>query len=164
MEVAQTEALAIRKQLAADFPDLRNIRRAVAMSHNNLGWIFQSTGRLPQAEAAYCDAVAVQRQHVAASPNWPEFRMELAKYLFNHGNVLRDTARPKEAQSAQAEALAINQQLVADFPNRPEFRQELADHGGATSQSVTGARGESGHEVREDLNSETLGTFNFPMK
>jgi tetratricopeptide (TPR) repeat protein len=97
------------------------------MSHNCLGWLFQTTERLRESEAAYRDAVALQRQHFTEHPNEPEFRLELAKYLFNLGNVLRDTGRPEDAEAAHAEAMVIFQQLVAEFPNRPEFRQELSE-------------------------------------
>jgi tetratricopeptide (TPR) repeat protein len=97
------------------------------MSHNNLGWVFQSTKRLKEAESAYAEAVALYKQVIPDFPNRPEFRVGLAQSYNNLGNVLRATGRPKEAEAAHAEALVIRRQLVADFPNRPEFRQGLAD-------------------------------------
>ena len=96
------------------------------MSHNNLGWLFQSTRRPEKAEPAFRDAVAYQRQAVANFPDRPEFRLELASYLFNLGNLIRDKGLLKEAEAVYGEALPIQKHLVAEFPNRPEFREELA--------------------------------------
>ena len=96
------------------------------MSHNNLGWLFQSTRRPEKAESAFRDAVAAQRQAVANFPDRPEFRLELAKYLFNLGNLIRDKGLLKEAEAVYGEALPIQKHLVAMFPGRPEFREELA--------------------------------------
>jgi tetratricopeptide (TPR) repeat protein len=97
------------------------------MSHSNLGWVFQSAGRMKEAEAAFRDALVLQKQVVSDFPNRPEFRLELATSYNGLSNVLRDTGRPKEADAAHTEALAIYKQLVAEFPNRPEFRQKLTD-------------------------------------
>ena len=96
------------------------------MSHNNLGWLFQSTRRPEKAESAFRDAVAVQKQVVANFPDRPEFRMELAKYLVNLANLIRDKGLLKEAEAVYREALPILKQLVAVFPGRPQFREELA--------------------------------------
>ena len=43
-------------------------------SHNNLGWLFQTTRRPKKAESAFGDAVALQKQAVADFPDRPEFR------------------------------------------------------------------------------------------
>jgi hypothetical protein len=113
------------------------------MSHNSLGWLFQSSGRLPEAESAYAEALALYKQLDldADFPYRPEFRLELAKSQRNLGNVFNATNRPKEAEAAHAEALTICRQLVAEFPNRQEFRQELAETEAQQPRADTEARG-----------------------
>ena len=58
------------------------------MSHNSLGWLFQSTNRLEKAESAYAEALAIYKQLAADFPDRPEFRLGLAKSHHNLGNVL----------------------------------------------------------------------------
>ena len=50
----------------------RELADELAMSHNNLGWLFQDTKRLEKAESAYRNAVALQKQAVADFPDRPE--------------------------------------------------------------------------------------------
>ena len=58
-ETAYGDALALLKQLAADFPARPEFRRDLAESHNNLGLLLHATGRLKEAEAAYGEALAL---------------------------------------------------------------------------------------------------------
>jgi tetratricopeptide (TPR) repeat protein len=95
------------------------------MSHNNLGLLLSSTGRLAEAERAYRDALALQKQLAAEFPARPDFRLELARSHNNLGLLLSSTGRLKEAETAYREALALWKQLAADYPTHPEFRQEL---------------------------------------
>ena len=125
-EAAFRDALALQKQLAADFPTRPDFRQVLARTYGNLGNLLRDTGRLAEAEAAYRDALAIQKQLVAEFPTRPDFRQELTKSYNNLGVLLYQTGRPKEAEAVWRDALAIRQQLVAEFPTRPDFRQELA--------------------------------------
>ena len=125
-EAAWRDALALRKQLAADFPTRPEFRHNLAKSHNNLGVLLSNTGRLQEAEAVWRDALALQKQLAADFPTSPDYRQELACSYNNLGILLSATGRPKEAEAAFRDALAIQKQLATDFPTRPDFRQELA--------------------------------------
>jgi tetratricopeptide (TPR) repeat protein len=125
-EAAYGEALALRKQLAADFPSRPEFRQELARSHNNLGNLLSATGRLKEAEAAYGEALALRKQLAADFPSRPEFRQELARSHNDLGLLLNDTGRLKEAEAAYGEALALQKQLAADFPNQPDLRIDLA--------------------------------------
>jgi eukaryotic-like serine/threonine-protein kinase len=125
-ETAYADALAIRKQLAADFPTRPEFRQALARTHSSLGNLLRATGRLKEAETAYADALAIQKQLAADFPTRPELRHALAMSHNSLGLLLGDTGRLKEAETAYADAMAIQKQLAADFPNQPEFRLELA--------------------------------------
>ena len=158
----RSEALAIRKQLVAEFPNRPIFRRALAMSHSNLGWVFYKTGRPQEAEAAYRDSLALYKRVVADFPNRPEFLLELAGSHHNLNHVLRDAGRPVEAEAARAEALAIYKQLVADFPSRPEFRQAFADAEPQEARAATGER--AGDNGEKEIISGALGASDFPKK
>src|SRR5262249_41909324 len=73
------DALAIQKQLAADFPSRPEFRRDLALSHNNLGLVLKDLGRVPEAQTAYSDALVLQKQLAADFPTRIEFRQELAR-------------------------------------------------------------------------------------
>ena len=126
-EAALAEALALRKQLAADFPARAEFRHELARSHRNLALLFRDTSRPKDAEAAFADSLALQKQLAADFPNWPEYRTRLAGTYNNLGNLLRGAAgRLQDAEAAYAEAVTLLKQLAADFPDRPEYRQDLA--------------------------------------
>jgi len=125
-ETANVAALALYKQLAADFPTRAKFRENLARCHIRLGNLFSTTGRPRQAETAYGDGLAIQKQLAADFPAQPEFRHGRAISLDNLALLLSKTGRPKEAQAVLDDVLATLKQLVADFPKRPEFRQSLA--------------------------------------
>src|SRR5262249_8760553 len=83
-EAALGEALALRKRLAADFPDRAEFRRDLATTHNHLGVLLQATGRPKEAEAAYGEALALRKRLAADFPDRAELRHELA---YSHNNL-----------------------------------------------------------------------------
>jgi tetratricopeptide (TPR) repeat protein len=119
-------ALAIQKQLVADFPTRAEFRQELANGQNNRGILLRATGRLKEAEADFDAALNIRKQLAADFPSRPEFRRELAQSHNNRGNLLRARGRVKEAETDLGAALGIYKQLAADFPSRPEFRRELA--------------------------------------
>ena len=125
-EAAFRDALALQKQLAAEFPTRPDFRQELALCYNNLGNLLSDTGRLAEAEVAYRETLKLQQQLVTDFPTRPDFRQELAKSHSNLGILLYQTGRPKEAEAAFRETLKLQQQLATDFPTRPDFRQALA--------------------------------------
>jgi tetratricopeptide (TPR) repeat protein len=125
-EAASTDALALYRQLVADFPGRPEFRRHLAVVQNNRCSLFRAAGRLKEAEAACRDALALRKQLADESPARPEFRRDLALSYANLGAVLFSGRRPKEAELAYADALALYTPLDGEFPNRLQFRRELA--------------------------------------
>jgi serine/threonine protein kinase/tetratricopeptide (TPR) repeat protein len=125
-EAAFTEALAIGKQLAADFPARPEFRQGLASSHGNLGLLLRATGRPKEAEKAITDALAIQERLAADFPTRPDFRRDLAQSQVNLGVLLDETGRPNEAETAYAGALALQKKLAAEFPSLSDLRLELA--------------------------------------
>jgi serine/threonine protein kinase len=125
-ETAYQDALALYKQLAAEFPTGPVFRGQLARSRNHLAILLYDTGRPTEAERAYRDALALHKQLVADFPTSPEFRKDLAGSHNNLGLLLYSTGRLTEAEAAYRDALAVQKQLAADFPTSPEFRKDLA--------------------------------------
>jgi serine/threonine protein kinase/tetratricopeptide (TPR) repeat protein len=120
------QALSILKQLAADFPSQSQLRRELALTHNNRGLLLKTMGRPIEAEKSHTDTLDLRKQLAAEFPTRPEYRQDVAASYNNLAIVFTDTNRPKEAEKAHSDALAIMKQLAADYPNQPGFRQELA--------------------------------------
>jgi tetratricopeptide (TPR) repeat protein len=126
-EAAYRDALAIQKQLAADFPTAPQYRQGLALSLNTLAGLLKGPlGRPKEGETAHRDALAIQKQLAADFPTVPEYREDLATSHNNLGNLLRDTGRAQEAEAAYRAALPIQKQLAAEFPADPRYRQNLA--------------------------------------
>jgi serine/threonine-protein kinase len=123
---ALAEALAIRKQLVADFPARPEFRQALAMSQNHLGTLLKETGKVQEAATNYAGALTNFKQLTADFPTRPEYRQGLAGTHSNVGMLLAHTGRSQEAATAHADAVAGFKQLAAEFPTRPEFRRDLA--------------------------------------
>jgi serine/threonine protein kinase/tetratricopeptide (TPR) repeat protein len=125
-ETAYADALAIQKQLVADFPARPEFRHELASTHNKLGILLRNTGRPQEAETAFAEALAIQKGLAADFPARPEFRQALAGIRYNVGNLLNAAGRFQEAETAYADALALRKQLASDFPTRPILRRALA--------------------------------------
>jgi tetratricopeptide (TPR) repeat protein len=125
-ETALAEALALYRQLAADFPTRAEFRRLLAGIHDHLGTLFRVTRRLKEADAAYVEGVAILKQLTSDFPAAPEYRRDLATSLANRGAVHHAMGRLKEAVADHVDALALKKQLAAEIPNRPEIRSEVA--------------------------------------
>ena len=123
-EAAYADALALQKQLAADFPTRPEFRQELARSHNNLGILLHDTGRLKEAEAAYADALALRS-------NWPPN----SRISRTCGNELADTAhepgddsdlRQRDFKAAKAyldEAGPHHEAALKANPRHPDYRQ-----------------------------------------
>jgi serine/threonine protein kinase/tetratricopeptide (TPR) repeat protein len=125
-EAGYREALALRKQLAAEFPDRPEVCSGLARCHTSLGALLQDTGRLKEAETAYGDALALLKPLTARFPARPELRHGLAASHYNLGVLLQDRGRLTEAEAAYRDALALREALADEFPTRPALRHDLA--------------------------------------
>ena len=125
-EDAYGRAVALGRQLVADFPTRTEYRHQLAMSQIQLGVLLRNVGRLPEALSADEDAMAVVKQLAADFPDRPEFRQVLAGVHNNLGNLFEETGRIKEAEEAFTESLLIRKQLAADFPATSNIRRALA--------------------------------------
>jgi tetratricopeptide (TPR) repeat protein/tRNA A-37 threonylcarbamoyl transferase component Bud32 len=125
-ESAYEEALALRRQLAADVPEVPDRQNALAGTLTDLGSLLRDTGRPEQAEVAYREAVAIGKRLAAELPKQPDFRQSLALSDYNLALLLHRTGRSEAAESAWRDALRLWKQLADEFPNRADFEHSLA--------------------------------------
>ncbi len=124
-EAAYAQAIAIQKQLAAQFPDRPEYPDGLSKTQNNLGFLLNGIGRLKEAQSMYTEALETRKTLAERFPDRPEFREYLAQLETNLGDLLRKTGRHQEAHDAFSRALALRKQLVADYPTEPMFRYAL---------------------------------------
>jgi serine/threonine-protein kinase len=121
-ESSHRAALAIRKALANEFPDVPEYRQDLAETYSNLGELLHNLGRRTGpdgAEAAHRSALAIRKKLADDYANVPEFREDLAASHNNLGLVLADLDRvtgQDGADSAHRAALAIYEDLAAGAP------------------------------------------------
>jgi len=125
-EIAYRRAVALGRQLAADFPNRPEFRMELASSHNSLGVLLSANGRRQEAELVYLESLTMVKKLAADFPMRREFRQALAGIHHNLGNLLHVIGRPKEAEVAHDEAFAIRKQLAVDFPAETILRRALA--------------------------------------
>jgi serine/threonine protein kinase/Flp pilus assembly protein TadD len=123
-ETAFREAIALQKELAAEFPDRRDIRRELGQSYHNLGMLLWPIDRREEAEEAEREAIALARQLTAES-NEPQYRQDLAKSEASLGAYFFKALRFEEAEEHFREALAIALQLAHDCPDVADYHHEV---------------------------------------
>ncbi len=94
------EAVAIRRELAAAYPD--RYRHDLAISLSNLGNRFSELGRPADALPAEQEAVTIRRELAAAYPD--RHRPDLATSLTDLAITFSELGRDREAAAASAEA------------------------------------------------------------
>ncbi|HVK08023.1 MAG TPA: tetratricopeptide repeat protein, partial [Gemmataceae bacterium] len=112
--------------LVADFPHAPDHRHNLTNALGNLGNLYRSTGRVPEAEATLRRGVATGRALVAEFPADPSYRRGLAMVLNDLGIVLKNNSQFPEAGAVYDEALLLHRRLAGDFPGDPEYRDSLA--------------------------------------
>jgi serine/threonine protein kinase/Flp pilus assembly protein TadD len=125
-QLAFERAIALLKQLAADFPDWPNYRHRLAGSYHDLGTLLEDLGKWAEAEAEYRQALALSQQLAVDFPTVPHYRKYLANHLNNLGDLLARRGKRAEAEAHCRKALVLFQQLAVDFPAVPDYRQNLA--------------------------------------
>jgi len=85
---AYRDALALRKQLAADFPIQPEFRENLAVICISLGDLLAAGDRPAEAESTYRDALGLLKQLTADRPDQPEFREGLASTHYLLGRTL----------------------------------------------------------------------------
>lgn len=119
-EKLHLEALAIRRELAAQQPE--QYRIALADASGNLGSFYSNNGRPKEAERLLGEALEMYRD---LAQSWPEaHRPNLAKGCNNLGIFYSSNGRPQKAEQLLREALDIRRELAKTQPEI--YLKELA--------------------------------------
>jgi serine/threonine protein kinase/Tfp pilus assembly protein PilF len=151
-EQAYRDALALQKQLVADFPGQADLRQDLALTLYNLGILLSDTGRWKEAEGAFREALALRKQ-LAVELTRPEARQEVSKTSTILGLLLTKTGRLGAAEVAFRDALKIDEQIAAEDKGKPELLRAMV--GGHYNLGMllggTGRRAEELAAYREAL-------------
>jgi serine/threonine protein kinase/tetratricopeptide (TPR) repeat protein len=155
---------AIFAQLAADFPTVPEYRRALAMSHTNLGNVLADLGRWPAAEQAHRRAVEIQEKVVAEFPSAYEYRRNLAASYNNLAMALAKLGHRPAAEQAYRRALDLREKLASDYPTVAPLRREAAvsHHNLGTLLVELGQRPEAERAFRHALDIQEKLATDFP--
>jgi len=124
-----TEALAVAKQLTADFPAVPAYQEEVGLMYLLLGGLYDEPGRPGDSDRsveALRQSTAIFQQLTFDHPTRPWFRNHLAASLNDLGITLDHAGQHGEAEDAFRQSMTIKQQLAADFPAMPAYRSSLA--------------------------------------
>ena len=84
--------MAIRKKLAADFPNVPEYRKDLGENYNNLGILLKELGKRTEAEEQYRNAVAIQEKLIAEYPAEPAVVVQGDQVTFD---AVTDAATPQ---------------------------------------------------------------------
>jgi serine/threonine protein kinase/tetratricopeptide (TPR) repeat protein len=124
-DIVSGQALAISRQLAAEFPDVTEYQLGLIEALNHRGRTLTLGGQTEDAEAIFNEALISLQKLPAEARAAPAYRSELAQVHMGFGAFLRATRRSGEAVAHYEQAVSIHQQLVAEFPGRRDHRDSL---------------------------------------
>ncbi len=126
-------------ELPGDHPETRYM---AARTHNRLGTLLRSWGKLRDADRAFDEAERTAVPLAAEFPDRRDYRQELAGILFNHGNLLVTAGRAgaERALALYGRAQEQFRGLSGDYRYNPDYRSSQADclFGRAQAQAVLG--------------------------
>jgi tetratricopeptide (TPR) repeat protein len=118
-------ALALREQLAADFPTVARYHRDVGGTLSNLADIRKKSGKGIEAVAIYEQAIRHQELALARNPKDPISRRFLCQHHNNLGLLSGELGRWAEAAEGYRKAVAGLESLAAEFPAVLMYRTVL---------------------------------------
>ena len=155
--------------LVADFPDVADYRRGLAVTHNDLGNRLRVLGRLTDAEAEYRTSTAVHEAIAAAEPGELTHQVNAATARLNLGTAFAAQRRWADAEREFTAARAALAKLAADHPGRADVRRHLATAHDELGNLYKDTRKnpeakreyEAGRDLRVKLVAESPGTADF---
>jgi tetratricopeptide (TPR) repeat protein len=93
---------------------------------DGLGRVFQSTGRLKEAENTYREVLAIWETVLNRDPGNRHYRWNAAAASQQLGEFFQTTGRGKEAGEAYRRALKVWEDLTAQYPTVPAYPRQLA--------------------------------------
>jgi serine/threonine protein kinase len=119
-EAPGRSAIALLKQLVADYPASKEYRQDLAEAHVTLAGTLGNQGRQEEALSEYRKELAVWEQMVADFPGVADYRRRVADGHAHLGHVLHVLIRNEEAEKEYRRAQSLVDQIHRDFPSEPE--------------------------------------------
>ena len=125
-EAAIRQAIALRAVLVEEVPGSRELCQELALTHLNLGRVFETSNRASLAERAYRDALWQQEKIEAKYPVHPDSWHHLARCRVNLGEVLHVQGRPAEAEKVLRAAEDGFRNGLAALPDYADANNDFA--------------------------------------
>jgi tetratricopeptide (TPR) repeat protein len=127
-----TAALAVLEEqrnlseLLAEEDPTDAVRAVLALSHHNIGFVLQQTGKPSEALAAYRKSLTIRQELGDANPAITDFQRALGRSHHILAWLLEDMGKPAEALTEYQKALAIRQKLVNANPAVTDLQRDLS--------------------------------------
>jgi tetratricopeptide (TPR) repeat protein len=115
-------ALALNRELVAEFPGDPVYRQELAATCSNLGNHLDAVGKKAEAIPWGEEAVQIMERLVAENPADPGLRYELAGWSMNLGIKFADLGKVRQAEDVYHRCQEHFRKLVADFPSTPQYQ------------------------------------------
>src|SRR4030095_789489 len=99
-------------------------RRALGLTHSNLGIALHRPHRNRESEEATREAIRIQEQLVADFPSVPAYRGDRALSYLNLGEILGDSGRTAEAEEVHRAAAPLFASLTREKPDVPAYGRD----------------------------------------
>ena len=106
---AYRDGLTIRERLAKTDPSNADWQRDLLLTYNNVGFVLQVQGNLPEALKAYRDSLTIRERLANVDPGNTGWQGDLASSYNNVGVVLRAQGNLTDALKAYRDGLTIRE-------------------------------------------------------
>jgi tetratricopeptide (TPR) repeat protein len=131
------DAVALRKQLAADFPIVPEYRRLLAGALTDLGLLLQATHRFHEAEPAFGEALALRQRLAADFPILADDQSELAGAMVHVAGLARQRGNLAQARELLEQAHPYHQATLKANARHPGYRRLFRNNWLALAQVLT---------------------------
>jgi serine/threonine-protein kinase len=119
-------ALQLRLKEFESAPRSVEVRRELALTRNNLGWVLYKGNEPAKSEPHYQAALELLRQLVKEFPRDLRYRQDLGRTEHNLGTLHRKLGRRDDALAAFSRARDVRLQLLKEVPGEAEYVSQLA--------------------------------------
>ncbi len=124
-EKLHLRAQELRKELLANSPSDAKLQYSLAETQHNLAFLYFTTGRKLEAEAAYRDALQMFETLAKNHQSVTDYHRALAECLAHMANMAHSAQRPEEAIELIRRAISTSRLLAARFPKIPSMREAV---------------------------------------
>jgi tetratricopeptide (TPR) repeat protein len=143
-KVYYDRALAIGRQLVAEYPGDANLRRSLSVTYIRIGEGLYMTGDYDLAAARFREAVKIRTKLQEENPDSSRARRDPAVAHYFVGRALLKLEQPDQAMESLGYFLRVSEQLVASNPEDKRAVRDLAAAHEAVGQALALAKDYSG--------------------